>query len=257
MSNCSNCGYWVSEGLQFCPGCGQQVSYQPNYQGVQAPPIRPFNEQSDNFGGNQYNQSYAPTPIKRSSNLIIIVVVVVVIILALVFSIFFLIISNNDDKGVEITSSVEVSPKITMPRPTEKSYAFVLNVAQVSGGSLELPDIKFQLIDNERIVIWEKFTVNANPNAFAKGASTIFALPSGGTIVTDSNTNSAVNLESNIEDYQNCSMVYIDGDSDGKVSEGDSVIIYKDPDSDGSPDVRYNYVFKIRCSKGLSSSITL
>jgi hypothetical protein len=187
---------------------------------------------------------------------IIIVIIVVVIVLALVLPAIFLFSSDEGSSSGGYTGEEVVErAKITIRNPTERSYAFQLEIVTVSGVSLNLEDATFQVFDEDGILRWKLYTYSASPAGFTIGASKIYAIPSNNADhVTDFTTGSTIDSASTFEHYQNCSMVYLDSDADGKLTAGDQIYIYKDYNSDGFDDVSYDYEFEIRDGDNLVSS---
>ena len=126
---------------------------------------------------------------------------------------------------------------------TEKTKAYVVTISSVSGGTLNLEDAKFEMADPDGILEFKAQTANANPAVFSKGQSEVYAIPSGASAV--SNATGTVTGNSDLEDYLNCYVAYIDQNKDGKVSSDDSIWIYKDYDADSTNEITSRYTFKI------------
>jgi hypothetical protein len=129
---------------------------------------------------------------------------------------------------------------------TEKSYGWQFEIMAISGGVPRIENLDFWMVDSDDIRYWDHEINDANPRQFSKGGSTIFAIPSGhgGGICTDE-SGDPVSSVVPLSDYENCSMVYIDVEDNGKITAGDQIIVYKDVDPDGIDEVSNGYEFII------------
>lgn len=256
MESCRNCGSPVYEGVTVCTNCGQNVYEQPYYErGTDyPPPARPEPAYP------HYPPPRPPVQTGLPMISIAIVVVVIIAVLGTVFGVILISYSSDDggssgydgDGGSGGSTGNEV--KITMANPHEYSYCYKLEIVKVSGGSLRTEDAKFQIYDDNTIRVWEAYTYQANPYKLTIGLSTVYAVPYGwADRVTDSSTASVITPASMFQNYQNCSFCYLDADSDGKFSAGDTIYIYKDPDDDGTDEVSGGYVLKIWYGEDLVS----
>ncbi|MCK5559718.1 MAG: hypothetical protein KAJ51_03960 [Thermoplasmata archaeon] len=190
-----------------------------------------------------YPPPYPPQGPESDKNIKLIVVIVVVIIiifvvLPVVAGVLYVWSSGFSETGsggmVKITG-INV----------EGNSAFIITIASVYGGDLNLEDARFQISDDNDVRILSAQTGSANPTSISKGQSTIFPIPSGSTAVQDSTTGSMVTGNSDLNDYTDCYIAYVDEFSNGKLDSGDSIWIYKDWTSDGTQDIQSRYTFKI------------
>ena len=136
-------------------------------------------------------------------------------------------------------------PSVGVENPSEKSYGWTITISSVSGSTFNLGDAKFRLIDDANFRIEDdRDTTEVNPPAFVKGASKVFAIPSGSAAVTNA-AGSTIGSGDSPQDYKNCSFAYIDQDDNGKVTAGDTIYVYKDNDNDGTDDILSGYVFEL------------
>lgn len=142
------------------------------------------------------------------------------------------------------------SVKIPMSNPIEKTYAWQLEITEVSG-TLNLEDAKFLVIDNEGALVYSITTNNANPSAFTKGKSTVYAMTLGPNAVKDA-SNNTIDGDDALSEYSGCYIVYLDQNSDQKVNAGDSIYVYKDNDADGIEEVSANYIFRIMANSDMA-----
>jgi flagellin-like protein len=131
---------------------------------------------------------------------------------------------------------------ITAKNPVEKTYGWQIEISSISG-SLNLEDAKFQVVDNENTLLYSLTIDDANPAAFAKGASTVYAMTKGAGVVDD--TNATVDGNDALSVYSGCYIAYIDQTGDGKCNGGDTVYVYADYDGNSVDDVASNYAVKI------------
>lgn len=152
--------------------------------------------------------------------------------------------SENGDSGNGDNDGHVVYPTVDAENPSEKSYAWIITIARIGGGTFNLEDAKFRLFDDANIRICEREVSEVNPASFNKGASKIYAIPSGNSVVSDA-YGYTIDQNTQLQDYHNCSMAYIDQDNNRKVSAGDSIFIYKDNDNDGTDEVFSGYTFEL------------
>ena len=169
--------------------------------------------------------------------IVIIVIILLIVIPVILAGFLYVWVSGIESEGGPI--SIRMSAV-----HTEKTTGYVIDIASVSGGTLNLEDAKFEVIDPDGILEYRVRTANAWPAAFSKGSSTIYPLPSGASSVTDTE-GYTVDASTDLDDYENCYMAYIDADSDGKVTAGDSIWIYKDYDADDYNEILSRYTLKI------------
>ena len=142
------------------------------------------------------------------------------------------------------------SVKIPMSKPIEKIYGWQLEITEVSG-TLNLEDAKFLVIDNEGALVYSITTNNANPSAFTKGQSTVYAMTLGPNAVKDA-SNNTIDGDDALSEYSGCYLVYLDQNSDQKVNAGDSIYVYKDYDADGTEEISANYIFRIMANNDMA-----
>ncbi|WP_455392812.1 archaellin/type IV pilin N-terminal domain-containing protein [[Eubacterium] cellulosolvens] len=139
--------------------------------------------------------------------------------------------------------------KITATK-TEKTTAYVVSIASVSGGDLNLDDAKIEMADDEGTRVYSIQTGQANPTSVTKGQSTIYPIPSGTTAVQDAVNSGNVGSTSNLTDYEDAYIAFVDQNSDGKINADDTIWIYKDWTRDSTQDVFSRYTFKILDADG-------
>ena len=142
--------------------------------------------------------------------------------------------SSSGIAGVSISGSV-----------TDKMNSWKIEIMRVSGGTLSLEDAKFEIVDENAILMFKRTIKNANPPSLISAGETIYPMPSGLSPVKDSHTNETITGETSITSYDYCCFAYIDANNDHKISAGDSIWIYKDYDADGKNDILPRYAFNI------------
>jgi len=140
--------------------------------------------------------------------------------------------------GTESSAAVQISAK----QPEEKTYGYFIEITKISG-TLNIEDAKFQVVDNENLLVYSVTINNANPAAFTKGQSTVYAMTLGTTAVSDGNA--TVDGNDALSVYEGCYIAFIDQNRDEKINGGDSLYIYKDYNNDNVDDVQANYQVKI------------
>ena len=134
--------------------------------------------------------------------------------------------------------------KITTTQKDETA-AYKFTIASVSGGDLNVEDAKFEMKDDEGTRLFSVQTGNANPTSLAKGLSTIYPIPSGGSAVQDNATSATVTATSDLSDYEDAFLAVVDQNKDGKINANDAIWVYKDWERDGTQDVTSRYTFTI------------
>ena len=128
---------------------------------------------------------------------------------------------------------------------TEKTTYWLVEIVSVSGGTINIEDTKFQIIDTSNTVFYGVDISESNPSSITRGKSTIYPIASGTTPVIDNSTSNIVTGNSDLNDYENCYVAIVDQNSDNKINAGDNIWIYKDYNSDGINDIKINYKFEI------------
>ena len=130
------------------------------------------------------------------------------------------------------------------PRPIIQTKAYVVPISSISGGSLPLANASFEILDQDSNLVY-KFTIdNVKPEPFLKGQATIYAFPSSSNSIDDGAGN-IVNATTELSNYRNCTIGFLDQNSDAKVSPDDTIWIYKDNNNDEIQDIKSRYIIKI------------
>jgi hypothetical protein len=140
---------------------------------------------------------------------------------------------EEDVRNIRITAIV-----------TEKSAHWEITIASVSG-SLNIDEIKLQMIDTSHTALFNVDINDANPSSVTRGKSTIFPIPSGSGSVMDNSTNSVVTGNSELKNYEYCYIAYNDQNNDERVNAGDNIWIFKDFNNDGIDDIKSNYRLQV------------
>jgi flagellin-like protein len=147
------------------------------------------------------------------------------------------------------------SINITIRNPVEKSYGWFLEISDVSS-SLNLEDAKFQVVDNEGALEYSVTIIDTNPTPFLKSKTTVYAMTKSNSPVKD-DTNNTIDGFDAISVYSGCYIAYLDQNSDGKVTAGDSIYVFKDYNTDSIEDIKSNYQLKIIKGDVMAGSKTL
>jgi flagellin-like protein len=139
--------------------------------------------------------------------------------------------------------------KITATK-TEQTTAYRITIASVSGGDLNLEDAKMEMANSEDTRLWSVQTGQANPTSLTIGLSTVYPIPSGASAVQDNSTSATVTAASELSNYEDCYMAFVDQNNDGKINADDAIWVYKDWTRDGTPDVQSRFTFKILDADG-------
>ena len=174
-----------------------------------------------------------------STTMIIVIIVIILLIVIPVILAGFLYVWVSGFESEGGSTSIRMSAI-----DTEKTTAYVIDITSVGGGSLNLDDARFEVSDPNGILEYRTITANAWPAAFTKGDSTIYAIPAGIKRVKDTE-GYTVDANTDLDDYENCYMAYIDANSDGKITSGDSIWIYKDYDADDYDEIISRCTFRI------------
>jgi hypothetical protein len=171
------------------------------------------------------------------------VIIIIFVVLPIVAGVLYVWTSGFSDEGGGGTV------KITCTN-VEGNYAFIITIASVYGGDLDLEDARFEISDDNDVRILSAQTGSSNPTSISKGVSTIYPIPPGSAAVRESTTGNIVTGDSELNDYTDCYLAYVDEFSNGKSDSGDSIWIYKDWTRDGTQDVYSRYTFKILDENG-------
>jgi hypothetical protein len=149
------------------------------------------------------------------------VIIIIFVVLPIVAGVLYVWTSGFSDEGGGGTV------KITCTN-VEGNYAFIITIASVYGGDLDLEDARFEISDDNDVRILSAQTGS----------------------VRESTTGNIVTGDSELNDYTDCYLAYVDEFSNGKSDSGDSIWIYKDWTRDGTQDVYSRYTFKILDENG-------
>lgn len=197
-------------------------------------------------GHPQYPYYAPPYPPQRPESdknvkviiIIVIVIIIIFVVLPIIAGVLYVWSSGFSDEGGE--GSILISAT-----KAEQTSAYKITIVSVSRGVLNLDDARFQLTDDNDVRILSAQTGNAYPTSITKGQSTIYPIPSGSAAVWDIISGNVVTGDSELNDYTDCYIAYVDEFSNGKLDSGDSIWIYKDWTRDGTQDVQSGYMFKI------------
>jgi hypothetical protein len=235
--------YDYSSGQQQ-PGQPQQLQFAGDIQHTQTPQHQQHQSESTPYYAQPQESSiyqpYYPPPKKGLNKMIIIIVVTVVMIL--IFGGLGVVIWLGSFEGSG-SGSLKVSSY-----KTENSNAWVITISSMTGGTLNIDEIRFELEDESGYIELSTWIGNANPSYILKSSNTIYPIPSGSNKVDDGKI--PVIDKTNLLDYQNCTMAIVDAESDGRLNTGDSIWIYKDIDNDAIPDTFEGSNFLIKDSFG-------
>jgi hypothetical protein len=190
--------------------------------------------------GSIYPQYPPPQPEKSKKSIITIIIVVVIIIVIIPLIGWYLLftwVSGLEGSG---TISVSIAGSVT-----DKMNSWKIEIIRVRSGTLSLEDAKFEIVDENGLLIFKRRISNANPASIVNVGETIYPMPSELSPVKDSNTNETVTGDTAITTYEYCCFAYVDANNDHKVSVGDSIWVYKDYDADGKNDIFPKYSFNI------------
>ncbi len=163
--------------------------------------------------------------------------VILLIVIPLVLAgVLFVFMSNMESE--EGSTSVIITAK----SPQEKTYGFLIEITKTSG-TLDLEEAKFQVVDNQGLLVYSVTIQNSNPAPFSKGQSWVYPMTLGTSPVTDGI--STVNGDDALSAYEGCYIAFIDQNQDEKINSGDSLYIYKDNNNDGINDIKSNYSIRI------------
>jgi len=145
----------------------------------------------------------------------------------------------------ELSPIAKVSASVT-----DKSQYWRIDIVKISGSSLILINSKFTLYSKTGICVYKKTISDANPPSLTSGDTTAYPIPSGSSPVNENSTigdGATVDAASLTVPYvwENCYFCYVDASSDGKVSAGDGIWVFKDYNADGTDDFTPGYKFKI------------
>ncbi len=173
----------------------------------------------------------------------VIAVILMVAITVVLSGVLWAMLSNlgAKDTGAEV--------KITTRSTGKGSTGWLISIVSVSG-DLKLDDAKFRFIDGSNIQIWQKTISDASPKSISSSNSTVYAIPSTAAAVRDNSTGITIVDDSDPKNYELAYIVYIDSNSDGKVSEGDGIWVYKDYNTDGTIDYSGLHTLEIKTANG-------
>ena len=171
----------------------------------------------------------------------VIAVILMVAIAVVLSGVLWAMLSNMGTPDIAGSDTV-----LTTRRNSKGESGWEITIESINN-RLALDDVTFLLVDKDRIVLWQANSGQALPPPFLKGGSTIHAIPcTPGTPVRDGKTNDTVTNITAFMDYELCYMAFLDSDSDGKVTSTDAIWIFKDYNSDGTPDLSPGYTLEIR-----------
>jgi hypothetical protein len=139
---------------------------------------------------------------------------------------------------------------------SEKSFGWKIEIAAVSNNNFDLDQITFRVITDSGYTLFNLRTSDSDPEPFFDDMSKVYPLTNGSAVI-DITTGNPVTNSSNFRDYQGCYVVFVDADSDGRITPGDVVYIYKDYDRDGENDISPVYFFKIFFGNTMALSLLL
>jgi hypothetical protein len=167
-------------------------------------------------------------------------VVILIIVIPIIAGVLWVLSSPMGEGFIE--SEEYSSIHVTAKNPVEKSYGWQLEITSVSG-TLDLEDARFQVVDNEGLLMYGLTIYDSDPQPFYKGQSKVYAMTHGFTVMDDMNI--SVDGDDPMSIYRECYIAYIDQSDDGKVTAGDVIYIYKDYNGDEVQDIFSNYSVKI------------
>lgn len=187
-----------------------------------------------------YPYYYQPPPKKNDSTLffIIFIIIILVVVVPIIFAgIMWAMLSNI---GPEERSYIS----ITSQKKEYDDY-FKITISSVSGGDLNVGDAYYNLIDDGGALEYKLRTSNSYPGVIFSGGSRIYPMTNYAGGVIDSSTGNNIDTNSDFLDYEYCIIAYSDTESDGLISPGDVIIIFKDNDNDGYDDIESKYIFRM------------
>lgn len=131
-----------------------------------------------------------------------------------------------------------------------KTNHYTILIVITYGGSLNIANSKFRLIDDAGVVVYTKTIHDANPDKIIAGETIIYSIPYEiSPVIENATTGDGAIVDQYSEGkpdvWENCLFAYLDMDSNGKVNAGDMIWVYIDYDNDDEDEVAPKYRFKI------------
>ncbi len=199
--------------------------------------------------------SYLQQPEKKDKKFLFGIIIVVIIAVIAVIAAPFLLGYGSDDNGTSDNSELDDENIQAITRSEESTKYWTITIDTVTA-DLDLNDATFKVITDNNDVEYIVTTGDADPASIYKDDSVIYPLTKGGPVL-DLSTNSTVNSQSSLSDFDGCYMIYVDSNSDLKITEGDAVIVFKDYDANGLEEIKEKYQFGIFYNDRLLSSVVL
>ena len=161
-------------------------------------------------------------------------IIVVIIVVVSIIGAAILLNSWPDEKaGDDYITKEDVRISLS---GSEKTLYWQVGIATKSGGNLELEDTVFKVINQNHVQLFTITINDANPAWLEKDQYQVYPMTKG-SAVTDDSTGAVIDERTSFEDYLGCYIAYIDYDSNGRVSQSDYLLVYKDYDNDGTTEV--------------------
>jgi hypothetical protein len=217
--------------------------YQP-YQPYQPMPGPPQSQYTPYSPFPQYQ--YPPQPPRKSSALLVIIVIIV----AFMFLIIIAGILYIWTSSIGMEDGDVITPSISANIVDRTSY-YKIDIVSVSGGSVRISMLRFQLFNNDGIAQFTRTTNDINPLApLEAGEASVYPMSSSSDPVYE---NSTTGDGGTVDDasvdhpqyWEGCYMAYIDADSNDNINSGDSIWIFKDWNDNNRNDVSPGFMFKI------------
>jgi PKD repeat protein len=136
------------------------------------------------------------------------------------------------------------------PMKVKPKEFYTIQIVMTSGGTISLDEVRFVAVDPEAKIRYRKTIFDANPKKFAVGQSILYPIPymndpvKENDIMGDGEPVDHYSL-SKSKYWRNCLFVYINQVGTGAIAAGDTILVYKDYNSDGIDEIPYDSRFKI------------
>ena len=135
---------------------------------------------------------------------------------------------------------------------SEETFGWNVEIVSISG-NLRLEETKFQMEDNEGILLYELLINNIDPQPFDRGISKVYPMTMSGPVL-DNTTGDVIDSGSSFNDYERCYIAYVDNTDDERVTSGDSFYIYKDYNNDNTDEISSNFSILIKAHDDIAIS---
>jgi len=167
----------------------------------------------------------------------IIILILGILCILIILSYFLLNLDDKEDNDTETNNELSIETDIV-----DKGNYWQIKIIEVSGGKLNLNDVKFMIVPKEiGISVCSTKITNTNPESIVFNDSIGYPIPGKIGFVYENETTGDGEIVdtdsvSNPEIWEGCYIAYIDSQSDNLVNAEDHIWLFKDINDDGIND---------------------